>query len=109
MKILLDENIDVRFRHTFDTQFFEVYTVRYMGWNGLKNGELLHKMNEETFDVFIAVDKNLPYQQDANNLPVTIIILDVKKNILSRLQSIAPKLFDLLSDNLAKSVYIIGE
>ena len=40
MKILLDENIDVRFRHTFDTQFFEVYTVRYMGWNGLKNGEL---------------------------------------------------------------------
>mgnify|MGYP006272981545 CR=1 FL=1 len=107
MKILLDENIDVRFRHVFDAQKFEVYTVRYMGWNGLKNGELLRKMEEESFDVFIAVDKNLPYEQNLENLPVAVVILDVKKNLLPRLQGIAPKLFDLLSKGFTPSVHIL--
>jgi len=34
MKILLDENIDVRFKRLFD-QEHDVYTVRDMGWNGI--------------------------------------------------------------------------
>jgi len=106
---LLDENIDVRFRHDFDAQKFEVYTVRYMGWNGLKNGELLRKMEESSFDVFIAVDKNLPYEQNPENLPVAVVILDVKKNLLPRLQGIAPQLFDLLSTDLTHSVYVLQE
>ena len=39
MKILLDENIDVRFKKSF-SKMHEVYTVKDMGWTGIKNGGL---------------------------------------------------------------------
>ena len=61
MKILLDENIDVRFKHSFGGSQLKVSTVRDMGWNGVKNGKLLALASENQFDVFICVDKNLPY------------------------------------------------
>ena len=66
MKILLDENIDVRFKNLFDTKVHQVFTVRDMNWLGIKNGELLKLLEGNHFDVFIAVDKNLPYQQNNN-------------------------------------------
>ena len=40
MKVLPDENIDVRFKN-YLSEFHEVYTVNDMRWNGVKNGELL--------------------------------------------------------------------
>lgn len=62
MKVLLDENIDVRLKKAFARSEHEVCTVRDMGWNGIKNGELLRKMSEASFDILVAVDKNLSYQ-----------------------------------------------
>ncbi|MFD2572601.1 hypothetical protein ACFSUS_18320 [Spirosoma soli] len=81
MKVLLDENIDIRLRYAFEGSGQEVFTVKYMGWSGIKNGQLLALMKENKFDVFVAVDKNLPYQQNLHKLPVTIFILDVVKNV----------------------------
>ena len=40
MKILLDENIDVRFKNFFPPSH-EVYTVKDMQWTGIKNGDLM--------------------------------------------------------------------
>jgi predicted nuclease of predicted toxin-antitoxin system len=40
MKILLDENIDVRFKNSFP-ESLEVYTLKDMKWNEIKNGDLL--------------------------------------------------------------------
>ena len=40
MKILVDENIDVRFKNYFP-DVYEVFTVKDMRWNGIKNGKLL--------------------------------------------------------------------
>jgi hypothetical protein len=34
MKVLLDECVDVRFRHAITGH--SVFTVTYMGWNGVK-------------------------------------------------------------------------
>jgi uncharacterized protein DUF5615 len=45
MKILLDENIDVRFKKHL-SEFHEVHTVRDMQWNGIKNGELLQLLSQ---------------------------------------------------------------
>jgi len=39
-------------------------------------------MKENGFDVLIAVDKNLPYQQNEDKLTVGIVILDVMKTFL---------------------------
>ena len=76
MKILLDENIDVRFKHHFPVSD-EVSTVKDMGLNGVKNGELLVLLKENKFDVWIVVDKNIRYQQNIANLPCVVIVLDV--------------------------------
>jgi len=39
MKILVDENVDIRFKRLFPAGLHEVYTVRDMQWNGIKNGQ----------------------------------------------------------------------
>ena len=72
MKILLDENIDVRFKNSFNGKH-EVFTVKDMEWNGIKNGQLLQLLKENEFDVWIVVDKNIPYQQNLLNLPCLIM------------------------------------
>jgi len=38
-----------------------VYTVDYMGWAGLKNGELLRIAEADGFEVLLTGDKNLAY------------------------------------------------
>ncbi len=38
MKILIDENIDVRFKIFFNVTSHEVFTILDMLWNGIKNG-----------------------------------------------------------------------
>jgi predicted nuclease of predicted toxin-antitoxin system len=45
MKILLDENIDVRFK-IFLSDTHEVFTVKDMKWTGFKNGELLNLISQ---------------------------------------------------------------
>jgi len=107
MKILLDENIDVRFKLSFEGGGHDVFTVRDMGWSGVKNGELLKLMEQNGFDVFIAVDKNIPFQQNLSNLPVAVIIPDVRRNTLSHLQPFIPLILKHLSAPLSKEVVVL--
>lgn len=60
MKLLLDENLPKRLKIDFPNH--EVFTVREMGWNGIKNGDLLQLMLAEAFDALLTFDKNLQYQ-----------------------------------------------
>ena len=50
MKVLLDENLAHRLRTNLGAH--EVFTVRYKGWAGLKNGELLRTAENDGIDVF---------------------------------------------------------
>ena len=67
MKILLDESLPRKLRNDFP-EGHEVWTVRDMGWLGKKNGELLNLMKDNSFELFVTVDKNLPYQQNFERL-----------------------------------------
>lgn len=107
MKVLLDENIDVRFRKSFKNSGHNVLTVRGIGWNGVKNGELLKLLEKNNFDVLIAVDKNLPYQQNETELPVKIIILDVFRNILPNLLPFVPHILKELEPPINKEIVIL--
>ena len=53
----------------------DVYTVDYMGWAGLKNGELLRAAEADGFEVFLAGDKNLAYQQNLAGRRMAIVTL----------------------------------
>lgn len=83
MKILLDENLDHRLRRHLGEH--DVYTVDYMGWAGLKNGELLRVAEAEGFDVFLTGDKSLAYQQNLAARRIAVVTLStIDLDILKR-------------------------
>ncbi len=71
MKILLDESLPRKLKYVFGDAY-EVYSVRDMEWLGFQNGALLALMIENGFEIFVTVDRNLPYQQHVKRLPLTI-------------------------------------
>ena len=56
MKILIDENLPVKLKDKLNE--YEVFTVRDMNWNSVKNGQLLKLAIENSFNIFITSDKN---------------------------------------------------
>jgi hypothetical protein len=54
VKLLLDENIPHKLRAHLGRH--ETITVAYMGWGGLKNGELLKAAEDAGFEVFVTGD-----------------------------------------------------
>jgi hypothetical protein len=109
VKILLDENIDVRFKLLFSNSAHDVFTVRDMQWNGIKNGELLQLLKNDGFNCWVVVDKNIPYQQNISKLPCAVIVLDVFRNTLEHIAPLLPQLLvaiDSISDN---KVIVVSE
>ena len=74
MKLLLDEHIDWRLKVLFEDH--EVFTLYDMGWLGKQNGELMALIGEYEFDIFITIDKNIPYQQNLSNLQSALWVID---------------------------------
>lgn len=93
MRILLDEGLPQRLRHSFPGH--EVATVRWIGWGSFKNGKLLD-LSEETFDVFLTGDQNLPYQQNLRKRKIAVIILATKDLQLETLEMVAQSILDAL-------------
>ena len=73
MKVLLDENLPHRLRSRLAQH--EVFTVGYLGWNGLKNGALLAAAEADGFEVFVTGDRNLSYQQNLGSRRIGIVTL----------------------------------
>ena len=89
MRLLLDESVPSRLRGSLTEH--SVRTVVEAGWSGVKNGKLLTLAASE-FDVFITVDKNLPFQQNLTTLPIALIVLDSVSNELPALLPLVPAL-----------------
>jgi hypothetical protein len=94
-KIILDENLPIDFRKQLPE--FEVVTVRYQGWCGIKNGDLIRLIDGE-FDILITGDKNLCYQQNNTSRRVAIIelpslrlenLIRVREKIVESIRSIS--------------------
>ena len=73
MRVLLDEQLPHRLRTLLGT--VEVFTVDYMGWAGLKNGELLTVAENHGFDAVLTGDKNLAYQQNMAGRRIAVVTL----------------------------------
>ena len=96
MKLLLDEQIDVRLKSALAE--LEVYTLMDMGWQGLKNGVLSEKINEGAFAFFITADKNLPFQQNLDKLLFTLILLDTPTLLWEHQSLFIPKITAYLAE-----------
>jgi len=86
VKVLLDENLPHRLRNNLGAH--EVFTVRYKGWAGLRNGELLQTAEDDGFEVFVTGDQTLSDEQNLTARRLAIVILSsidwhILKNNLS--------------------------
>ncbi len=73
MKVLLDENLPYLLRNNIGNH--DVFTVRYKGWAGLKNGELLTTAEDDGFEVLITGDQTISYEQNLAGRRVAILVL----------------------------------
>jgi len=77
MKVLLDENLPHQLRTNLPGH--DASTVRYLGWHGLKNGELMRAAESAGFEVFITSDQNLSYQQNLRDRSIGVVTLTAQK------------------------------
>jgi hypothetical protein len=89
LKILLDECVDSRLALRLGT--LDVRTVAQQGWSGISNGKLLGLAAGE-FDVFVTVDRNLPFQQHLPKFEIAVILMRAKTNRLADLVVLIPDL-----------------
>jgi hypothetical protein len=105
LRIFLDECIDWRLAR--DIAGHDVSSAQQMGWNGLKNGELLATVAGQ-FDVFVTVDRNLSFQQNLPAFDITVVVLRSTSNRLFDLQRLVPELLSALSSAPRGTVTYVG-
>ena len=106
VRVLLDESVPEKLRTKFSADFV-VETVRYQGWAGLKNGELL-RAAEPIFDVLITVDKRLRYQQNIGALGIAVVVLDAPGTKFADLLPLVPEAEAALLEARPGSVIVVA-
>jgi hypothetical protein len=73
VKVLLDKNLDPRFRILLSEH--ECTTAVYAGWAGLKNGSLLATAEAAGFQVFLTGDRKIPFEQNMDGRRIAVVVL----------------------------------
>lgn len=73
MHVLFDQGTPVPLRQHLTAH--QVTTTFELGWNHLKNGELLQRAEESGFSVLVTTDQNLRYQQNLTGRKIAIVVL----------------------------------
>lgn len=72
-RILLDEGVPIGVRTLVPG--FHVEAVAEMGWAGLANGELIQAAGAAGFEVMIACDQSIRYQQNLAGRRLALVVL----------------------------------
>ncbi|MCL4740864.1 MAG: DUF5615 family PIN-like protein [Phycisphaerales bacterium] len=96
MKLLRDENLPHDLRHFLPGH--DVFTVAYMGWKGLENGELMSAAAREDFDAMLTLDSGIPHQQNTSQLPLSLVLIHAPSNTLDDLRPLIPDLLHALGE-----------
>ena len=75
MKILFDEDIPNRLAGSFPVDKFQVVTARRMGWNGIRNGDLLQLAARESFAAVITRDRRMQSGLKQQPPPLAVFVL----------------------------------
>lgn len=93
--ILLDEQLPRQLAR--ELRGPQARTVQQQGWAGLTNGELLRRAAANGFEIFVAADRNLQFQQNLRGSPLGIIVLIAPSNALEDLVPLVPGLLDAVT------------
>ena len=105
MKVLLDENLDPDLRKALVGH--EVFSVRYLGWNGKSNGELMDLMTADGFEAMITNDHHIQHQQPASRVRVAVLVTTLQRPDLPYLLQLVPDLLRVLATNPPPGFYHI--
>jgi predicted nuclease of predicted toxin-antitoxin system len=81
-RLLLDEQLPRRLTSVLEAH--SASTVRDMGWSGLRNGILLRRA-ESDFDVFVTMDRSIPFQQSLGGLQIGVLLIRARNNSFQEL------------------------
>lgn len=105
MRVLLDESVPRKLRRELPGH--DVSTVIGIGWGGIENGALLRRA-AAAFDVLLAVDSNLPHQQNIAALPGSVLVLAAASNDVDELRPLMSQIRELLPRVHPGQVYRVG-
>lgn len=74
MKLLIDECLPRKVKFLFEAAGHDCETVRDAGFSGKENGELL-ALADKKFDIFVTIDRNIPFQQNLAGKRIGILII----------------------------------
>jgi predicted nuclease of predicted toxin-antitoxin system len=106
MKLLLDENLPHQLRHEIPGH--DCFTVAYMSWGGVENGELPARAAGEAFDALVTKDSNLQFEQNILTLPVSVIILHAPSNDIDDIRPLLPAQLQVLESLPPKQITHVG-
>src|SRR5579862_3123003 len=106
MKLLLDENLPHDLRHFLTGH--EAFTVAYLGWKSIENGELLLAAGNAAFDVMLTLDSGVAYEQHLAALPVAVLIIKCKSSRIDDLRPLVPEILSALSRLRPKTLAHVG-
>ena len=93
MRVLLDENLPVDL--AAELVGHEVATVTSLGWQGIKNSDLLRRA-QESFEVLVTMDRNLEFQQNIARFELSILLVLAHSNRVVHLRPIVPTILEAI-------------
>ncbi len=107
MKILLDECVTKRLKNYLTE--FEIFTVRELNLGGIKNGKLMTYCVDNKFDILLTIDKNLMFQQNLENYPLIIVVLNCFTSKIEELETFIPSFKSKVETFEKHKAYIIDK
>ena len=108
MELLLDENLPKKLKYRF-SESHEVLTVPELGWSGIKNGDLLKRMESKGLKILLSIDKNMSHQQNLEKYDVSLVVLNSKDARYAALVEFIPKVEAILKTKLKPGLIIIDK
>ena len=105
MRVLLDNNVNVRFGRLLPGH--EVTHVLDRGWDRLQNGALLAAAEDAGFDVLVTADKNLRYQQNLTDRSISVVVLNSLFIKWDSIRPLAPQVLAALDRGLPHGSLVV--
>ena len=93
--MLLDESLPRPWKQEIPNH--EVLHVADLGWQGLRNGELLRRAASEGFEVLITADRNIEHQQNLALARLAVVAVRSPRNRIQELRPLTPALLKALT------------
>jgi predicted nuclease of predicted toxin-antitoxin system len=104
-RLLLDENLPILLARALPNH--EVRTVRQMRWRGIRNGELL-RLAQGQFDVFLTMDRSIPFQQSVAGLDIAVVVIRARSNRPDELSKLTREIDEAARKAVAGTATSVG-